>query len=125
MNKKMFSQKAPAAIGPYSQGIDSSGEIFISGQLPVDAATGKPGGTIQEQTRLCLENIRSVLSSAGLPMEAVAKTTVFLTDLTNFEAMNAVYANFFAEPFPARSTVQVAALPKDAWVEIECIAKRP
>lgn len=124
MNTKLFSDKAPAAIGPYSQGIEADGHIFISGQLPVNTATSKLGEGIQEQTKLCLENIRSVLDSAGLTMASVVKTTVFMTNLENFGPMNEIYSNFFEDPFPARSTVQVAALPKGASIEIECIAKR-
>lgn len=121
---KLFSNKAPDAIGPYSQGVEADGHIFISGQLPVNSADSKLGDGIQEQTKLCLENIRSVLNSAGLTMASVVKTTVFMTDLKSFGPMNEIYGSFFKEPFPARSTVQVVALPKGASIEIECIARR-
>jgi 2-iminobutanoate/2-iminopropanoate deaminase len=124
MNTKLFSDKAPAAIGPYSQGIEANGYIFISGQLPVNSATSKLGDGIREQTKFCLENIRSVLESSGLTMASVVKTTVFMTDLESFGPMNEIYGAFFQEPFPARSTIQVVALPKGASIEIECIARR-
>lgn len=123
MNSTLFSAKAPAAIGPYSQAVNSDGFIFVSGQLPIDAKTGKLGEGIEEQARLSLENIRSILETSGLSMESVVKTTVFMTDLSNFGPMNEVYGKFFTDNFPARSTIQVAALPKGASIEIECIAK--
>jgi len=123
MNSTLFSAKAPAAIGPYSQAVNSDGYIFVSGQLPINVITGKLGEGIEEQTRLSLENIRSILESGGLSMEAVVKTTVFMTDLSNFGPMNEIYGKFFTDSFPARSTIQVAALPKGASIEIECIAK--
>ena len=123
MKSTLFSEKAPAAIGPYSQGIGADGTIFISGQLPIDAQTGKLGEGIEDQTRLCLENIRFVLESIGFSMAAIVKTTVFMTDLGDFGPMNAVYGKYFADTYPARSTIQVAGLPKGASIEIECIAK--
>jgi len=123
MNTTLFSGKAPAAIGPYSQGISADGSIFISGQLPIDAQSGKLGEGIEEQTRLSLENIRFVLESVGLSMASIVKTTVFMTNLGDFGLMNAVYGKYFADTYPARSTIQVAALPKGASIEIECIAK--
>lgn len=118
--------KAPAAIGPYSQAIDSgAGIVFVSGQLPIDPATGAfPEGGVKEQTRQSLQNAEAILQEAGLGLSHVVKTTVFLADMADFAAMNEVYAQFFAAPFPARSAVAVKTLPKGALVEIECIAAR-
>ena len=114
---------APAAIGPYSQAIDLGSIVITSGQLPIDPATGAFPEGIKEQTRQSLTNVKSILEAAGLTMDAVAKTTVFLSDMNNFGAMNEVYATFFTEgSYPARSAVEVARLPKDALVEIEVIA---
>ena len=119
-------EKAPAAIGPYSQAIDSgAGLVFVSGQLPIDPATGAfPEGGIQAQTRQSLTNAKAILEAAGLGLGNVAKTTVFLADMADFTAMNEVYAQFFTAPFPARSAVAVKTLPKGALVEIECIAAK-
>ena len=116
MKTVISTQNAPAAIGPYSQGIQAGSLIITSGQLPIDPATGA------EQTRQSLENCKAVLEAAGAAMENVIKTTVFLSDMNNFAAMNGVYATFFEGACPARSAVEVARLPKDALVEIECIA---
>ena len=118
--------QAPAAIGPYSQAIDSgAGLVFVSGQLPIDPATGAfPQGGVQEQTRQSLTNARAILEAAGLGLSNVVKTTVFLADMADFAAMNEVYAQFFAAPYPARSAVAVKTLPKGALVEIECIAAK-
>jgi 2-iminobutanoate/2-iminopropanoate deaminase len=115
--------RAPAAIGPYSQAVRAGTLLFVSGQVPLDPATGTlvPGG-IEEQTRQVLRNLQAILEAAGTSFDAVARTTVYLTDLSDFAAMNAVYATFVREPFPARATVQVARLPKDARVEIDMIA---
>ena len=125
MNAIQTSQ-APAAIGPYSQAIDSgAGLVFVSGQLPIDPATGAfPEGGVQEQTRQSLTNAQAILAAAGLGLGNVVKTTVFLADMGDFAAMNEVYAQFFAAPFPARSAVAVKTLPKGALVEIECIAAK-
>ena len=124
MLKKIDTKKAPAAIGPYSQGIQAGSLIITSGQLPIDPATGAFPATIEEQTRQSLTNCKAVLEAAGAAMENVIKTTVFLSDMNNFGAMNEVYATFFSEgAFPARSAVEVARLPKDALVEIEVIAE--
>ena len=122
----IHTDKAPAAIGPYSQAIDSGqGIVFVSGQLPIDPATGAfPAGGVKEQTRQSLTNARAILEAAGLSLKQVVKTTVFLADMADFAAMNEVYAEFFAAPFPARSAVAVKTLPKGALVEIECIAAR-
>ena len=115
----------PAAIGPYSQGIEARGArtVYLSGQIPLDPATGElVKGTIEEETTRALENVRGALGAAGAGLEHVVKTTVFLVDLADFARMNAVYGAYFAAPAPARSTVQVAALPRGARVEIEAIA---
>jgi len=124
--KPINTEKAPAAIGPYSQAIDSGvGIIFVSGQLPIDPATGAfPEGGIKEQTRQSLTNAQAILEAAGLGLSNVVKTTVFLADMGDFAAMNEVYAQFFSAPFPARSAVAVKTLPKGALVEVECIAAR-
>ena len=124
--KPIHTANAPAAIGPYSQAIDSgAGLVFVSGQLPIDPATGAfPEGGVAEQTRQSLLNARSILQEAGLDLCNVVKTTVLLADIADFAAMNAVYAEFFAAPFPARSAFAVKDLPKGALVEIECIAAR-
>ena len=126
MIKPVSTTKAPAAIGPYSQAIDSgAGLLFLSGQLPIDPATGAfPEGGVKEQTRQSILNARAILEAAGLSLSRVVKTTVFLADMADFAAMNEVYAQFFAEPFPARSAVAVKNLPKGALVEIECIAAK-
>ena len=123
--KAINTEKAPKAIGPYSQAIEANGFVFASGQLPVDVATGEfvPGG-VKEQTRQSLTNARNVLQAAGADLSNVVKTTVFLSDMANFAEMNEVYAEFFAQPFPARSAVAVKALPKGALVEVECIAAK-
>ena len=123
MNNAISTPNAPAAIGPYSQGIQAGSTIFVSGQLPIDPATGDfAGEDIASQTRQSLTNIKNILAAAGASMNDVVKTTVMLKNIGDFAAMNAVYAEFFTEPFPARAAYQVAALPKDALVEIECIA---
>ena len=122
MKTVISTEKAPAAIGPYSQGIQAGSLIITSGQLPIDPATGAFPETVEEQTRRSLENCKAVLAAAGAAMGNVIKTTVFLSDMNNFAAMNGVYATFFEGACPARSAVEVARLPKDALVEIECIA---
>ena len=123
MKKVIFTEKAPAAIGPYSQAIEANGMVFMSGQIPVNPATGEfVEGGITEQTTQVFENIRNVLAEAGLTTANVVKTTVFLADMSLFADMNAVYAKYFDGAFPARSAVAVKGLPKGALVEIECIA---
>lgn len=122
MKRPISTNKAPAAIGPYSQGIQAGSLVITSGQLPIDPATGVFPDGIEAQTRQSLENCKSVLAAAGLGMENVIKTTVFLSDMNNFAVMNSVYATFFEGACPARSAVEVVRLPKDALVEIECIA---
>lgn len=115
---------APAAIGPYSQALDLGDLVFVSGQIPVDPATGAMAPTVEEQARQSLANLKAILAEAGLSMSQVVKTVIFLADINDFAAVNAVYAEAFREPFPARSCVQVAAIPKGAKLEIECIAVR-
>ena len=123
MKKVIATAKAPAAIGPYSQGIDGGAVVITSGQLPVDPATGAfAGEDVAAQTRQSLTNIKNIQAAEGLDMSHVVKTTVMLKDIADFAAMNEVYAQFFAAPYPARAAYQVAALPKDARVEIECVA---
>ncbi len=125
MKTKIETTKAPAAIGPYSQGTAGQNLVFASGQLPIDPATGVMPEGIEKQTERSLENLKNVLESAGSGMDKVYKTTVFLSDMNNFAAMNKVYESFFSGSiFPARSAVEVSRLPKDALVEIEAIAWR-
>lgn len=122
-NKVINSKGAPAAIGPYSQAIKAGNTIYVSGQLPIVPATGAfAGDDIVSQTRQSLTNLKAILKEAGMSMADVTKTTVLLADIAEFGAMNEVYAEFFTEPFPARAAFQVAALPKAAKVEIECVA---
>ena len=123
MRQAIATPNAPAAIGPYSQGIQAGGFLFLSGQVALDPATGQlVGGDIRAQTEPLLQNLEAVLAAAGSSMAAVVKTTVYLADLNDFAAMNEVYASFFSAPPPARSTVQAARLPRDARVEIDVIA---
>ena len=132
MRKELISYEAghphrtapPPAIGPYSQAIQIGDLLFVSGQVPIDPSTGAiVEGDIKAQAQQSLNNLKAILNAAGTNMGAVVKTTVFLADMNDFAAMNEVYAQFFQEPFPARSAVQVARLPKDAKVEIEAIAQ--
>lgn len=124
-NKAIHSPAAPAAIGPYSQAVQAGQTVYVSGQLPIDPATGAfSGPDAASQTRQSLTNIQAVLAQAGMTMADVVKTTVLLADIADFGEMNQVYAGFFTEPFPARAAFQVAALPKGAKVEIECVAVR-
>ena len=126
MKQVISTEKAPSAIGPYSQAIQVGKMIYTSGQLPVDPATGSfPEGGIKEQTRQSLLNVKAILEEAGASMENVVKTTVFMADMSDFADMNAVYAEFFSEPYPARSAVAVKTLPKGASVEIEVVAGMP
>lgn len=123
MTKEIIrTQNAPAAIGPYSQGVKIENLVFVSGQLPIDPATGIMPENIEDQTRRSLENLEGILDESGSSLEKVVKTTVFLSDMNNFTKMNEVYKQYFKSDFPARSTVQVARLPKDAMVEIEAVA---
>lgn len=123
--KAIQTNNAPAAIGPYSQAIEVNGFIFASGQIPIDPATGEfVKGGIKEQTRQSLLNVKSILIAAGTDLNHVVKTTVFLSDMANFTAMNEVYSTFFEQPFPARSAVAVKDLPKGALVEVEVLAAK-
>ena len=124
MKTIVSTDKAPAAIGPYSQGVKVGNLLFTSGQIPLDPATGTFPEGIEAQARQSLTNVKAILAEAGVSMDQVIKTTVFLKDMNDFAAMNAVYATFFTEGnYPARSAVEVARLPKDVLVEIEAIAQ--
>lgn len=123
--KALHTDKAPAAIGPYSQAIEVNGMVFASGQIPLDPATGNVVESgIKEQTHQALTNAKAIMEAAGLSLANVVKTTVFMADMADFAAMNEVYSTFFTEPYPARSAVAVKALPKGVLVEVECIAAR-
>ena len=123
--KALHTDKAPAAIGPYSQAIEVNGMVFASGQIPLDPATGNVvEGGIKEQTRQALTNAKAIMEGAGLTLANVVKTTVFMADMNDFAAMNEVYATFFSEPYPARSAVAGKTLPKGVLVEVECIAAK-
>jgi 2-iminobutanoate/2-iminopropanoate deaminase len=125
MKRAIQSKQAPAAIGPYSQAIEDGALVFCSGQIGLDPAAGTiVAGGIEVETRRVLENLRSVLAEAGLALKDVVKTTIFLADLADFEVVNRVYGEHFEAPYPARSTVQVAALPRKARIEIEAVAMR-
>ena len=123
MKKVISTSKAPAAIGPYSQAIQVGNLVYTSGQIPIAPATGVfAEGGIKEQTRQALLNVKAILEENGLSMNDIVKTTVFMADMNDFADMNAVYAEFFTEPYPARSAVAVKTLPKGALVEIEVVA---
>ena len=125
MKQPIATPNAPAAIGPYSQAIEANGTVYVSGQLPIDPATGAfAEGGIKELTAQSLTNIKHILEEAGLSLAHVVKTSVFLADMADFAEMNEMYAQFFSAPFPARSAVAVKTLPKNARIEIECIATR-
>ena len=125
MKKIISTKSAPAAIGPYSQAVEAGGLIFISGQLPIDPATGELApAEIKAQTEAVIKNLEGILKAEGLGLENVLKTTVFMADLSQFAQMNEIYGRFFANQPPARATVEVKALPKAALVEIEAIAAR-
>lgn len=123
--KSIATEKAPAAIGPYSQAIEAGQTVYVSGQLPIDPATGAfPEGGIAEQARQSILNAKAILEAAGLTLANVAKTTVLLADIADFAAVNEVYAQYFSQPYPARSAFAVRDLPKGARIEIEMIATR-
>ncbi|MEG1580469.1 MAG: RidA family protein [Bacteroidaceae bacterium] len=125
MKKAIATNNAPAAIGPYSQAIEAGGMIFVSGQIPVDPVTGSfVEGGIKELTHRSLTNVQNILKEAGLTMENIVKTTVFLADISDFSEMNEVYASFFTGTPPARSAVAVKEMPKGSRIEIECIAMK-
>lgn len=124
--KAVSTDKAPQAIGPYSQAIQAGSFLFVSGQIPIDPGTGEVrAGDIREQAQLVLNNLRAIVEEAGGTMSHVVKTTIFLADLSDFAAVNEVYAQFFDQPPPARATVEVSALPKGVGVEIEAVALLP
>lgn len=123
MKEIISTEKAPGAIGPYSQAVKTENMVFCSGQIPIDVATGEfVSNDVAEQTRQVLKNLSAVLEAAGTSLNNVVKTTVFLADMSDFTAMNEIYAEFFSDNKPARATVQAARLPRDARVEIDCIA---
>ena len=123
MNKAIATPNAPAAIGPYSQAVQAGNTVYVSGQLPIDPATGAfAGEDIASQTRQSLTNLKAILEANGMAMSDVVKTTVYLAHMEDFAAMNQVYAEFFSAPYPARAAFEVACLPKNALVEIECVA---
>lgn len=123
MKKVFATTNAPGAIGPYSQAVQAGGMVFVSGQLPIDPATGAfAGDDIKSQTRQSLTNIKNILASEGISMDQVIRVGVFLKDMNTFADMNAVYGEFFEKDYPARAAVEVARLPKDALVEIEAVA---
>lgn len=122
--KELSTTKAPAAIGPYSQGIDLGDWVICSGQIPVNPETGEAPSTIEEATKQSMLNAQAILAEAGLTFKNVVKTTIYLADMNDFAGMNEVYASFFEKPYPTRSAVQVARLPKDVLVEIEVWARR-
>lgn len=122
MKKVVETKKAPGAIGPYSQGIDIGNLIFFSGQIPLNPETGEMPEGIEAQTKQALENIKGLLESQGLDFSHVVKTTVFLDNMDDFNTVNSIYAQYFVEPYPARSAVEVGRLPKGALIEVEIIA---
>ena len=124
MKKVIVTDKAPGAIGPYSQGIDTGMCIFFSGQIPVNPVTGEMPEGIEAQARQSLDNVKALLESQGLGFEHVVKSTVFLANMDDFAVMNGIYGEYFVEPYPARSAVQVAKLPKGALIEVEVIATK-
>ena len=125
MKQVIATKDAPAAVGPYSQAVTFGNFLFAAGQIPLDPATNElvPGGVTEQTTRVC-ENIKAVLAANGMTFANVLKSTVFLVDLGQFAAMNAIYSQYFSEPFPARSTIQVAGLPRGSQVEIEVVAAK-
>lgn len=122
MKKVVQTNKAPGAIGPYSQGIDLGDMIFFSGQIPLNPQTGEMPEGIEAQTKQALDNVKGLLESQNLDFSHVVKTTVFLNDMNDFNTVNGIYAQYFVEPYPARSAIEVASLPKGALIEVEVIA---
>lgn len=122
MKQVVKTEKAPGAIGPYSQGIDIGNIIFFSGQIPLNPETGQMPEGIEAQTKQALENVKALLESQNLDFSHVVKTTVFLDNMADFNTVNSIYAQYFVEPYPARSAVEVGSLPKGALVEVEVIA---
>lgn len=125
MKKVLYSKQAPAAIGPYSQAIETKSTVYVSGQLPLDVNTGEfPSDDIRQQTRMSLENVKAILGEAGLTLDHVVSTTVYLSEISDFAPMNEVYNSYFAEPYPVRAAFAVKDLPKGAKVEIGVIAEK-
>lgn len=124
MKVKIESGNAPKAIGPYSQAVLVDDTLYVSGNIPVNPATGDVADGIVDQSKQVFENMKAVLNEAGMGFENVVKTTAFLTDLSNFSTFNEIYASYFVAPYPARSCVEVSKLPKNVLVEVECIAKK-
>lgn len=122
MKRIVHTEKAPEAIGPYSQAVEANGFLFISGQLGIDPSTGNLGDGVDEQTRLSMQNIGQILSEAGIDYRNIVRTGIFMRTMDDFQKVNAIYATFFQDSFPARATVAVGGLPKDAAVEIEAVA---
>lgn len=121
--ESIHTEKAPAAVGPYSQGVKAADLVFVSGQMPVDSKTGEVvDGDITDKAKKCMENVLAILAEAGLSADNIVKATIFLTDMADFSQVNEAYASFFKSSFPARSCVEVSRLPKDVTVEIEVIA---
>ena len=125
MKKEISTDKAPSAIGPYSQAVEVGNMIFTSGMIPINPATGElVAGTVEEQAEQAISNLKNLLEAAGSSMDRVVKTVVFIRDMEDFAKINEIYAKYFTEPYPARSCVQVARLPKDVAIEIEAIAEK-
>ncbi|MDD6339566.1 MAG: RidA family protein [Butyrivibrio sp.] len=124
MSKVISTDKAPAAIGPYSQAIETDGFVFTSGVIPVNPATGEIPVTVEEQANQAFSNLRNLIEASGNSISQVIKTTVFIKEMNDFGKINEIYAQYFSEPFPARSCVEVARLPKDVLLEIEAIVKK-
>ncbi|MBP5244962.1 MAG: RidA family protein [Clostridia bacterium] len=122
MKEAVSTNKAPGAIGPYSQAIKSGDVLYVSGQIPVNPETGEIAGTIEEQATQSLTNLKNILEANGMTTDNVVKTTVFITDLNDFAKVNEIYAKFFNAPFPARSCIEISKIPKGCKIEIECIA---
>lgn len=123
--ERISTDKAPSAIGPYSQAIAAGSQIYTSGQIPIDPQTGAiVSPDIERQTRQVLDNLRNILEASGSSLSRVIKTTVFIKDMDDFQKINAIYAAYFTEPYPARSCVEVARLPRDVLIEIEAVAER-
>ncbi len=121
--EQIKTDKAPQAIGPYSQGIRTGGFIFTSGQIPVDPASGEIAQGIEQQTRRAIENVKAVIEAAGADLTDVVKTTVFIKDMNDFAQINEIYSGYFTQPYPARSCVEAARLPKDVLIEVEAVAE--
>ncbi|MDK6233735.1 RidA family protein [Aerococcus sanguinicola] len=122
MKKVIETKQAPAAIGPYSQAVEINNSLFVSGQIPVDPSTGEIAEDIESQAKQSMTNLKAIIEEAGYQVSDIVRCTIFLTDLANFQAVNEIYGSFLEEPFPSRSCVQVAALPKGVQIEVDAIA---